>query len=654
MKHTRLAALITTLVLLLSLGAFAPAHAAAEPFAPISAELYHNGAGVLLTFSQAVDYITLDTTLLSIYSLRVGDDGHTYAYHYDITGTELRPSNNQLVIYVAPYIVNEYVSVISKAGAIKNTAGAPNAVSQVFTPALPRVGELSLLETAIDTTGTKARLTFDAEIDPTSLDTSGAQFSAVFGNVFTVNTDEIYTVVQSARLSDAKTVELTLKYPVPARCDLILNYNNPNYTFAPAKAGPIRAKSGNVFWGRAPGSASTSNLIHIAAGDNSSTVSGSFVNGQRVAAATLNGGVLTLTPTAAEWTAIMAAAFEFADTASALPYHGKALYVSRTFSGATNNDKGLTLSLTPAQLADLTDMPVVGDAFMATLYYALTQPPSLSTGGNDRVELVLTNWSHSSLKIAIALTRNGSPVPVASNMPLAYVNFTELAYAAHSTVPTYCNTRQPIMRSFNQNGFFARVCALGEYTMSNGVSSSNFIDEGDASWATGSIRFLQARGVVGGTGGGKFSPNRKVTRAEFVTMLMRTVTRNVTTTGVKQFADVPAGSYYEQTVLKARALGLVGGTGGNKFNPTAYITRQDIATMLLRLMNLDIYMYLYDADVKAVNAFSDYNTTADYAKNAIDVMVQNKIMGGSAGKLTPTAFATRAETAAMIERMLRF
>ena len=104
----------------------------------------------------------------------------------------------------------------------------------------------------------------------------------------------------------------------------------------------------------------------------------------------------------------------------------------------------------------------------------------------------------------------------------------------------------------------------------------------DARYLAAAVRksangILASKGVIQGTGAQKFSPGESVTRADFITLLVRTLELKADYT--EGFDDVPSGSYYHESVCIARKLGIVKGTGDNKFNPSEAISRQDMMVM---------------------------------------------------------------------------
>ncbi len=157
-------------------------------------------------------------------------------------------------------------------------------------------------------------------------------------------------------------------------------------------------------------------------------------------------------------------------------------------------------------------------------------------------------------------------------------------------------------------------------------------------WAKDYIKTLATNGVVGGYDDGTFGPNKNVTRAEYIKMIVGMFGLEESAENI--FTDVADDAWYKEYVEKAVAAGLIQGDGGN-FNPDATITRQDAAVILYRLG-----IAAGETEVE----FSDEANVADYAKDAVEVLASAGIINGSDGKFNPANAITRAETAAILCR----
>ncbi len=175
-------------------------------------------------------------------------------------------------------------------------------------------------------------------------------------------------------------------------------------------------------------------------------------------------------------------------------------------------------------------------------------------------------------------------------------------------------------------------------------------------WAQKDIEFMASRGLVSGVGNGRFAPDDTVTRAEFTAILARMMSLSGNPGAAERFSDIPPGAWYRDMVGAAAAAGLVAGTGGNTFDPGAPITREQMAAMLLRVLqhkNL-ANMQMTDAEVKGILAtFNDNAAISTWARYAVAVVCRQGLMKGrQAAVFAPAGHSTRAEAAVVLRRVL--
>jgi|GEM_PF-4232176 Uncharacterized protein contain chitin-binding domain type 3 len=111
------------------------------------------------------------------------------------------------------------------------------------------------------------------------------------------------------------------------------------------------------------------------------------------------------------------------------------------------------------------------------------------------------------------------------------------------------------------------------------ASSPAFTDVGSVKWAQDAIDGLAARQIVNGVQEGRFAPQNKVTRAEFISMLVRTFDL-LQPAAVSSFTDVRQGAWYEHEVASAEKLGIVKGYSDGSFGVNRTITREEMAAMI--------------------------------------------------------------------------
>ena len=87
------------------------------------------------------------------------------------------------------------------------------------------------------------------------------------------------------------------------------------------------------------------------------------------------------------------------------------------------------------------------------------------------------------------------------------------------------------------------------------------------------------------------------------------------------------------------------------FAPGNEITRQEMFTLLYNALKV-IGKLPQGDDGKPLSGFSDARQIDSWAKDAMKLLVETGIIGGNAGKLTPTSTTTRAEMAQALYNLL--
>ncbi len=184
----------------------------------------------------------------------------------------------------------------------------------------------------------------------------------------------------------------------------------------------------------------------------------------------------------------------------------------------------------------------------------------------------------------------------------------------------------------------------------NSSSDTIFTDTANYPWAKDAIHRLYEKGVVSGMGDGTFGCERQITRADFTVMLIRQTKQKVPF--MENFSDIPKDKYYYDAVGIAKVLGYASGRENNIFDPTGNITREDMATLVYRVLLKN--GKIQETDDSILNEkFSDGFSVSEYARPAVAAMVKNGWLSGyETGEFKPKGFATRAETAVFFDRLL--
>lgn len=181
------------------------------------------------------------------------------------------------------------------------------------------------------------------------------------------------------------------------------------------------------------------------------------------------------------------------------------------------------------------------------------------------------------------------------------------------------------------------------------AKSSTFEDIQTFLWARRGILELAARGIVNGTDNEHFNPQKEVTRAEYLKILVEAFDL-VEGEHISTFTDVQADKWYSDAIATAQALNLVTGYPDGTFGLNQAISREEMAVMTSRILK--------QAGAALPNgnsekAFSDASQISGFAMDAVQAMnTAGWMKGDTSGRFLPKEQANRAETAVLISRIL--
>lgn len=155
---------------------------------------------------------------------------------------------------------------------------------------------------------------------------------------------------------------------------------------------------------------------------------------------------------------------------------------------------------------------------------------------------------------------------------------------------------------------------------------------------------------------GTFLPDDFLTREQFCTIISRFDEKifapNSGSVNESRFEDVDLTAWYEQGIRRCEYYGFVNGVSENRFGIGQPITREEVAVMMKRFIDLR-HIDLDKAEIGG-NAIKDKTDVSDWAVDAVAFMVDEGIMiGDENGYFKPKATITRAEIAATIARVYR-
>jgi hypothetical protein len=177
--------------------------------------------------------------------------------------------------------------------------------------------------------------------------------------------------------------------------------------------------------------------------------------------------------------------------------------------------------------------------------------------------------------------------------------------------------------------------------------TKQFGDVPNDHWAHSVIQELAAKQIVDGAGPQRFEPSRIVTRAEFTSLLARTL--QLPEGNANRFDDVMPDDWYADAVERAVHAGIVQGKEAGMFAPHAAITREEAVTMLIRA-----YTYSGGKSPSGTGAsFEDEAMISPWALLSVQQAAElGLVQGRSAGTFEPRGVTTRAEAAQVIYNLL--
>ncbi|MDB7881545.1 S-layer homology domain-containing protein [Flavonifractor plautii] len=134
-----------------------------------------------------------------------------------------------------------------------------------------------------------------------------------------------------------------------------------------------------------------------------------------------------------------------------------------------------------------------------------------------------------------------------------------------------------------------------------------FTDVPADAWYARAVETLASLGMVEGVGGGKFAPERTITRAEFTVMAMHFA--RLPEGGENPFSDVTSSDWFYDQVVGAVQYGWITGYTDGTFRPEATITRAEVTAITNRLLDWAADEDYVDDHAGELRQFPDVSTS---------------------------------------------
>lgn len=203
---------------------------------------------------------------------------------------------------------------------------------------------------------------------------------------------------------------------------------------------------------------------------------------------------------------------------------------------------------------------------------------------------------------------------------------------------------------------FAAILILISFLMLVPVTSSAQTVDGSrnrpSSWAEEEVSDAIEKGLVPAELQSDYQGNIK--RYQYVLLALKVFEKtgkNLDIAEARPFTDV-LDHEYGQDIIRAYNAGIVKGDGKGNFFPDNYITRQEIASLVVNLL-----MQIApgkDFTVKSSYVYNDSNEISDWAKYYIDYCFENRILAGYGNNIIdPKGYATIEQSIALIYRLAK-
>ncbi len=189
------------------------------------------------------------------------------------------------------------------------------------------------------------------------------------------------------------------------------------------------------------------------------------------------------------------------------------------------------------------------------------------------------------------------------------------------------------------------LLSVSLFVPSVGAAEKSFTDYQSGNFGFDSVSYLVNGGIIQGYQDNSFKPTKQVNRAETAIMFQRAFKLKVPVNGVR-FNDVPESSTFAEAAAAVKAAGIFKGTSNGSFGPSDLLTREQMASVLVRAFGL-----IAKADV-TVN-LNDLSKVSSAHVNDVKILYQNGITNGKEnGLYDPKGSVSRAEFSVFMHRAL--
>jgi hypothetical protein len=181
------------------------------------------------------------------------------------------------------------------------------------------------------------------------------------------------------------------------------------------------------------------------------------------------------------------------------------------------------------------------------------------------------------------------------------------------------------------------------------TSAANPFSDIQGHWAEEYIVNLYLRGVVNGTTATTFEPERPITRAEALKIVLEAFSMSSSAVS-SAFTDVASDKWYFDYICQGSEMELIKGYEDGTFRPEQNIARQELCVIMMRALERAGKII---PERVPESAFNDGLSIHAYASDAVRTLQKAGVISGyEDGSFRPLNPVTRAETAKIVSEII--
>ncbi|AZN38539.1 Ig-like domain-containing protein [Paenibacillus albus] len=175
-------------------------------------------------------------------------------------------------------------------------------------------------------------------------------------------------------------------------------------------------------------------------------------------------------------------------------------------------------------------------------------------------------------------------------------------------------------------------------------------------WARNDILLLANKFIVEGNTLTTFAPNKAITRGEFAMFIAKGLGLTGDRSAAAKFKDVNTNTILAAYIGAASKAGIVQGMTDGSFKPNNSVTRQEMASMMVRAASAaGVQIVPKQTTANVLKKFTDRTKIGTWAQTDVAKAVEAGVINGmSNGTFGGKNNATRAEAAVMVKRLLNY